>query len=393
MNTAMTKPFRIAILAHSTNPRGGVVHALELGDALVRLGHEAVVHAPDVTGAGFFRDTLCDTVSVPALPAPADLAAMVEQRVGDYIAHFESPPHRRFDLFHAQDGISANALATLKQRGLIGAFARTVHHIDAFEDQHMAVLQDRAITTADRHFVVSTLWRQVLAERFDLSAEVVGNGVDLIRFGPVKDGRETVLRERYGLSGGPVFLSIGGVESRKNTVRILEAFAQVRAVHRQAQLIIAGGVSLLDHDAYRRRFDEVLSACRLPASAVIHAGKIAQADMPALYRIADTLVFPSIKEGFGLVVLEAMASGIPAIVSRIAPFTDYLAENDVWWCNPADSRSIADAMIASLNRSLRRRVVERGFALARRHDWLETARRHLPVYEALKQRQPELAHA
>ena len=43
---------RVAILAHSTNPRGGVVHALELGDALCRLGHDATVHAPDVTGAG-----------------------------------------------------------------------------------------------------------------------------------------------------------------------------------------------------------------------------------------------------------------------------------------------------------------------------------------------------
>jgi len=47
----MTKPLRIAILTHSTNPRGGVVHALELGEALGRLGHEPTVYAPDVTGA------------------------------------------------------------------------------------------------------------------------------------------------------------------------------------------------------------------------------------------------------------------------------------------------------------------------------------------------------
>ncbi len=59
-----TRPLSIAILAHSTNPRGGGVHALELGDALARLGHHAVVHAPDPKRAGFFRTTLCETVSV-----------------------------------------------------------------------------------------------------------------------------------------------------------------------------------------------------------------------------------------------------------------------------------------------------------------------------------------
>ena len=57
----MTAPLRIAILTHSTNPRGGVVHALELGDALTRLGHDVTVHAPDPCGAGFFRPTLCRT--------------------------------------------------------------------------------------------------------------------------------------------------------------------------------------------------------------------------------------------------------------------------------------------------------------------------------------------
>jgi hypothetical protein len=56
---------RIAILAHSTNPRGGVVHALELGDALTRLGHDVTVHAPDATGAGFFRETSCQTTGAP----------------------------------------------------------------------------------------------------------------------------------------------------------------------------------------------------------------------------------------------------------------------------------------------------------------------------------------
>ena len=108
----MSRALRIAILAHSTNPRGGVVHALELGDALTRLGHAATVHAPDAAGAGFFRDTLCRTVGVAATPVGRDVTAMVETRIADYVGHFERAQNRDFDVWHAQDGISGNALAT-----------------------------------------------------------------------------------------------------------------------------------------------------------------------------------------------------------------------------------------------------------------------------------------
>ena len=84
----MTPRRRIAILAHSTNPRGGVAHALELGDALHRLGHEATVHAPDAGGRRFFRNSLARTVCVAASPVGRYVAAMVETRVADYLRHF-----------------------------------------------------------------------------------------------------------------------------------------------------------------------------------------------------------------------------------------------------------------------------------------------------------------
>jgi glycosyltransferase-like protein len=383
------RPLRIAILAHSTNPRGGVVHALELGDALTRLGYEAVVHAPDAKGEGFFRPTLCGTVSVPATPASADMTGMVESRIGDYVAYFEDPTHRRFDVFHAGDGISGNALATLKQRGLIRGFARTIHHIDAFADERLAALQTRAILTADQLFVVSRLWRYHLRAEFGRGATIVGNGVDRARFSPQPDGREAPLRAQFGVRAGPVFLAIGGVEERKNTLRILEAFMQIRHMRADAQLLIAGGASLLDHGEYQARFASALTASGLPPDAVTIAGPIAQVDLPALYRVADALVFPSVKEGFGLVVLEAMASGVPVIASRIAPFTEYLAEDEIVWCRPDSVSSIADAMLMALAPTLRARLVRRGLRAAARHDWLRVGAAHRPAYEALC----ELEHA
>ena len=147
--TGAPSRLRVAILTHSTNARGGVIHALELAEALTRLGHTAVVHAPDPSGKGFFRKNEVPAISVPALSVGHDVTAMVETRVADYINYFENPAHRRFDVFHAQDGISGNALATLKQRGLIHGFVRTVHHMDNFDDPRLQALQHRSIAAAD----------------------------------------------------------------------------------------------------------------------------------------------------------------------------------------------------------------------------------------------------
>jgi glycosyltransferase-like protein len=380
---------RIAILAHSTSPRGGVVHALELGDALVRLGYEAVVHAPDPRGIGFFRETLCQTVSVPAEAAGVDVAAMVRRRVDDYVRHFECMANREFDVFHAQDSISGNALADLKGRGLIARFARTVHHVDVFDDPRLCDLQERAIVAADRHFVVSRHWAAQLEAQFRLHGHVVGNGVDRSRYCRTPDALDSDLRQRLGLGVGPVFIAVGGVEERKNTLRILQAFGSVRVMHPAAHLVIAGGASLLDHSAYRRTFDAALDASGLPADAVLLTGPLPQQEMPALYRVADALVFPSVKEGFGLVVLEAMASGLPVVVSRIAPFTEYLGEGDAAWCDPHDAVSIADAMRATLDPARRGGLIDGGLLVAARHDWRNTARAHLEIYAQLK----EVQHA
>ena len=332
----LTRPLRIAILAHSTNPRGGVVHALALGDALTRLGHEAVVHAPDAKGNGFFRKTLCDTVCVAAAPAGSSMREMVETRIADYVSHFGDPARRRFDVFHAQDGISGNALATLKERGLIPAFARTIHHVDAFEDQRVAGAADpRDPSPPSRH-----LRRQPLMAR--LSAR---------RVWPQRDGRRQWRRP-------PRF----SPATRRQGARVARSLRPARSVRFSSQSAAsrsartrcecsrrfaanpsicasdaaardhAGGASLLDHGDYQDAFRQGCQGRTPPdcrRDAVVVTGPLAQADLPALYRIADALVFPSVKEGFGLVVLEAMASGVPVIASRIAPFTEYLAEDDV----------------------------------------------------------------
>jgi glycosyltransferase-like protein len=381
----MSGPLRVAMLTHSTLPRGGVVHAMSLSEALQDLGVQTVLHAPDAAGCGFFREPRCAAVAFPVNRAPPQTADMVEQRIDDYLRWFRRPENRGFDLYHAHDGIGANALATLKEEGLIPAFVRTVHHIDDFADPRLVARQRRSILAADALMVVSVLWRRNLIERFGREAEIGGNGVDTRRYSPHADGSEAELRERLGLGSGPVFLSIGGVESRKNTTRILQAFVEIHRARPDARLVIAGGASLLDHHSYQAAFGQELTAVGEGAFAISLVGPVADPDMPGLYRLAHALVFASVKEGFGLCVLEAMASGTPVVVSRIAPFVDYLDPSDALWCDPADPPSIAAAMRQSLRLDVASSLRARGPRVAARFGWRDVAERHLPVYRRLRE--------
>jgi glycosyltransferase-like protein len=368
-------PPRVALLAHSTNPRGGVVHAMSLADALNQQGVEAALHAPDASRRGFFRKTRGRAIAFPVDPPARGLAKMIEQRIADYVAWFGAREHRRFDVYHAHDGISANALLKLKRSGLIEGYARTVHHVDRFADPRVARWERQSIENADALFTVSAHWRDKLEAEYGRQATVVGNGVDLDRFDPRPDGREAGLRLTLGLAGGPVILSLGGVEARKNTLRLLLAFHAVHARLPSARLLIAGGATLLDHGDYVSQFRAALAEA--PRERVHVIGPVADADMPALYRLADIVAVPSFNEGFGLSVIEALATERPVVVSNIPPFTDYLAAAEAHWCDPNSPQSIADALLRALAAPPPSR------AIAERFRWSDVARRHLPVYQTL----------
>jgi glycosyltransferase involved in cell wall biosynthesis len=191
---------------------------------------------------------------------------------------------------------------------------------------------------------------------------------------------DAALRASLGLhANSRVFLSIGGIEPRKNTLNILRAFETIHQEIPHSQLIIAGGATLLDHTEYVDAFWEAAQSSHLnfgKGKDVAFASKIPDESMPSLYRIADALVFPSVKEGFGLVVLEALASDTPVILSRIAPFTEYMPEEACLWSDPHDVASIADAMRKVLQPETRERLRRGSEHVAEAFSWSASARVH-----------------
>lgn len=424
---------RIALLMHSLNPRGGVVHTLALADALCERGHQVTLIAPAAEGQRLFRETRA-VLSLAMLPAPSGslvspflhddadaghgqplspLAAMVATRIDAVARHLRDLPGLdRFDVLHSQDSITANALARLRTEGRIAGFTRTVHHLDTFDDPVLTAWQARGVRDASRLLCVSPLWQGVLKDQWQRDAGLVPNGVDTVRFtpasgDPMQTAQDDAQLRALGLNPshtGPLWLSVGGIEERKNPERLLRAFAAVQGgitlddvvafdkagaldatptttttptTHPDARLVIAGGASLLDHDAYAGCFQATLNALPEATRARVHlTGPLPDAALPALYRRATALAMPSLREGFGLVVLEALACGTPAIVSRIRPFTDHLALHETLWADPLSVADLARALRLSLRADARVPVLDAAPDVCARFAWSRSAELH-----------------
>lgn len=379
---------KIALLTHSVRPRGGVIHTLELAQALVQRGHAVTVLASAEPGERLFRtvDFPVQTIALPELHG--DLVAQVAQRIATLVETL--PPllaRGGFDLLHAQDSLSGNALALLRQAGhTLAPWLRTVHHLDDFAQPLLNQWQERAWRAADGVACVSDGWCRHFNEQLGQPAARMFNGVDLARYRPVPAPGDAAAVQALGLPAhtGPVLLLVGGVEHRKNSVRLLQAFARLRggdAAWADARLVVAGGASMLDHGAARREWLATLAATGLtegPGQPVLRTGPLPDALLPALMRRADLLAMPSLVEGFGLAALEALACGTPVLVSRRAPFTETLHDTPaVAWCEPEDVASIATGLQQAL--SMPRLQAPPPVCVA--HSWARSAALHEAWYQ------------
>ena len=373
---------KIALFTYSTKPRGSVIHTLELARALTELGHRVTVFALDKDGKGFEQQLSHPVRLVPARSAPEQVEALIRQRIQEFV-DFLAIENETFDIYHAQDCIGANALLELRERSIIPHFGRTVHHVEDFQSPYLRKCQEQSIRQPNLCLCVSRGWQQILKIDYGVDASLVFNGINLARFSAIPDGNEPGLKKRYGLAGWPIFLTVGGIEPRKNSIGLLQAFAQVLTTHPQAQLVIAGGATLFDYRAYRDIFFHKVESLGIEVSqSLILPGVIPAADLPGLYRCADVFCFPSHQEGWGLVVMEAIASGLPTIVSNQPPFTEFLAHNHTLWADPKNPGSIAAAMLNAIGENLGS-LVQSGQTVLSQYSWQHSAQLHENQYQRL----------
>jgi len=191
---------------------------------------------------------------------------------------------------------------------------------------------------------------------------------------------EPVLR-RYGIRP-PYCLFVGNLEPRKNLTRLIEAFALLRARTRlgpavSPQLVLAGTRGWLSGGIFQAVERHGLGA------DIVLTGYVPPGDLPVLYARAACFVFPSLYEGFGLPVLEAMAAGAPVIASRVGAIPE-VAGDAALLVDAHRPAELAEAIAAVLTDPvLRARLVAGGRARAALFTWERVARETLAVYEGV----------
>lgn len=204
--------------------------------------------------------------------------------------------------------------------------------------------------------------------------QVIYDAADTI-FTPVdRDAATRRVHETLRIES-PYLLFVSTIEARKNVTGLLDAFARADIPH---TLVIAGAPGW-GADAVMRRVEMLGLSKR-----VLFTGYIPDRSLfPALYSAADVFVFPSLHEGFGLAVLEAMACGCPVIVSNTSSLPEVGGDAPVY-VEPLDVDALASAMERVVdNRGLRDAMREKGLARAREFSWRNCAKETLECYRRL----------
>lgn len=377
-----TEP-RVALVSYSTKPRGGVVHTLSLAEAMADLGLAVRVVSLGDPDQGFFRHVRAPVTLVPAPEQRPTLEERVFASV-DALEEGLAAIAGEVDVLHTQDCISARAAARVRDAGADVRVVRTVHHVDDFTTAALVDCQRQAILEPDRLVVVSEDWRTRLLADYGRSAVVIHNGVDLTRLPPIDQAERSALRRELGVTDRFVFLSVGGIEPRKGSVHLLQALAILaRELDPAPALVVIGGHSFQDHSAYRDQALGMLPALGLELGRdVVLKGTVSEHALHLHYRSADALAFPSVKEGWGLAVLEAMTAELPVVASDIPVLQEYLTDHETAvLTRVGDPQSLAGGMRELVtDPALRAALVEGGRSLAPRFSWERAAREHRRLY-------------
>lgn len=195
-------------------------------------------------------------------------------------------------------------------------------------------------------------------------------------FHPVHQGDELArVRRKYGLPV-PYVLSLGNLQPRKNLKRLIEAYSLLRQQGRITHLLaIVGQAHFKASEVFRLVQQKGLQ------QQVVFTGYVPDEDLVLLYNAADLFVFPSLYEGFGLPVLEAMACGTAVISSNAASLPEVAGDAAIL-VDPYDVEGLARAIVQVISDAqLRRSLAERGLSRASQFSWEETARRTRHLYE------------
>ena len=198
-------------------------------------------------------------------------------------------------------------------------------------------------------------------------------------FRPMKYEEVQPVLDKYGLTFQKYMLFLGTIQPRKNIPNLVDAYQKIsKENHIEEKLAIFGGRGWMWEPILKK-----IKTIGLDGS-IKYFDYAPNEDLPALYAGAKLLTLPALYEGFGLPPLEAMASGVPVVVSNISSMPEVVGEAGVL-VDPSSVDSIAEGLLKVLmDQNLRQQMIAKGLERSKRFTWENTARKTLEVFESLK---------
>lgn len=349
------------------NPSGIGLYAMQLLQALQIAGCSPLVLR---SGGGATGAKTVQLLGASLLPA---LMTIGQVEIGWY------SKKRGLDLVHDTTGTAPLALAPAKR-------IATIHDVFPLSFPGHSTLLDTliyhywlpiAVKRVNAVITVSEQSKRDIKQHLYLAEEkiTVIQSAACAHFRELREDEIYSALARVGVER-PFILYVGSVEPRKNLLRLLDAYTQLREWSPKWRLVIVGARNYWKSSPVAQAVEQKgLQDC------VTFTGYVPDEDLPALYNGADLFCFPSLYEGFGLPVLEAMACGTPVITSNTSSLPE-VAGDAALLVDPYNVEEIATAMRRVLeDPALAQELRKKGLERAKQFTWEKTARETIAVYE------------
>lgn len=343
---------------------------------LASRGDDALLYAPHAYDAGLFAElTGGAPARIVATPIPS---IPTHRRIAKGLGYWARQTRRdQLQVFHTAyypvPRLPVPVVLTVNDV----RFARQPETYPTGRRWFLRLTVPPSLRRANRIITISADTKQDLVQLYGIAP----NRIDVVpiaanpRFVRVTDpSRLEQVQRRYALPA-KFILYVGNLEPRKNLRRLVEAFNRLRTAPDCRHSLVLVGTPAQGADA---TLDYI---ARSPARAhICHTGYVDDTDLPALYSLADVFAFPSLHEGFGVPILEAMACAVPVVTSNCSAMPEVAGEAALL-IDPTDVTAMADALDAALtDHSLRDSLVERGLSRVRTFTPAHTARLLADVY-------------